>query len=94
VLGVWAEAEWVHALFVGVAAPISLLALFRSSPRGPGVAAAILAALGLAALTAGALGWPAGVDETGVTVGGSVLLAAAHMLNWRRTRRTAQGWIG
>lgn len=87
VLGVWAEAEWVHALFVVVAAPISLLALFRSSGRGPGGGAAILAVLGLAALTAGVIGRPAGVDETVVTVGGSLLLAAAHVLNWRRTRR-------
>jgi len=85
-LGVWAEAEWLHGLFVVVAAPISLMALLRSARRGLPVAPLVLALLGLAGLSAGVLGWPTEAAETLITVIGSLLLAAAHILNWRRLR--------
>lgn len=85
-LGVWADAEWAHWLFVGLAAPVSLIALARPSRRGLHLAPLALALLGLSGLLAGVLGWPAETAETGVTVAGSLLLAAAHLLNRRRQR--------
>ncbi len=85
-LGTWAEAEWVHWLFVGLAAPVSLIALSRPSRHGLPLALLFLAMLGVAGLFAGVLGWPSEADETRVTVAGSLLLATAHLLNWRRTR--------
>lgn len=86
VLGAWAEAEWVHWLFVALAAPVSLLAFVRSSPSGLSWGCVALAILGLAALIAGIAGWPDHEAETVMTVIGSGLLAAAHVLNWRRMR--------
>lgn len=85
-LGAWAEAEWVHWLFVGLAGPISLTALSRPSRQGLPLGLVFLAMLGVGTLIAGVLGWPTEADETTVTVAGSLLLATAHLLNWRRTR--------
>jgi len=84
--GRWAEAEWVHLLFVGIALPLTLHALrlaHRSRPLPPGAWAT--AAVGLALLLAGALGWPLHALETPLTVAGGLLLAALHSWNaWRR----------
>lgn len=76
----WAEAEWVHGVAIGLAAPLSILALW---PRreAPTIA---LALAGLVLLAMGALHWPSHDLETSITVGGSLLLAGAHLLNWRR----------
>jgi hypothetical protein len=82
----WSEAEWVHWLFVALAAPVSILALVRGSSSGVPWASVALAALGLAGLVAGVGGWPAHEAETLMTVMGSGLLAAAHILNWWRLR--------
>jgi len=80
-LATWAEAEWVHAAVIGMAAPISIFALWR---RAKGAAIIGLSALGLAILTLGAFHWPSAELETPITVAGSLVLAAAHILNWRR----------
>lgn len=85
VLGAWSQAEWVHGVFVMLALPLSLLALGRAHARRalpPRMWA--LAALGLAALTAGALGWPLERWETPITVAGSLMLVATHAWNLRR----------
>ncbi len=85
VLGVASKAEWVHLAFVAMAAPLAALALWRSHrhrPLPPPLWA--LAAVGLAGLLAGATGWPVHAWETPVTVAGSLLLASAHVWNWRR----------
>lgn len=85
--GVWAEAEWVHVVFVAIAAPLAGLALWRGHRRD-----ALpwplwtLAALGLLGLLAGAFGIPDEASETAMTVSGSVALASAHLWNWRRHR--------
>lgn len=78
-LAAWAEAEWIHAAAVASAAPISLFALTRQgSPRG----GLILGLCGLAALAAAAFVLPHAI-ETPATVAGGLILAAAHVLNWR-----------
>jgi len=87
-LGAWAEAEWVHALFVAIAAPVTVFALWRAhrQHRLPALAMASAAA-GLGLLLGGALGWPSHASETPMTVAGSLLLAATHVWNaWRRHR--------
>lgn len=81
-LGAWAEAAWVHWAFVAAAAPVSLWALTRPHIAGPCRTALTLASAGVLLLIAGAV---AGHNaETPLTVTGSLLLAAAHLLNWRR----------
>lgn len=85
-LGVFAEAEWVHWLFVALAVPASTLALLASGSwrSWPLLAGAIL---GLALMIAGAAGWPDHDLETLLTVAGGLALATVHALNWRRARR-------
>lgn len=82
IAGAWAEAEWVHGLFVAVAAPVSLWTLGRSRSRSLAVLA--LAIGGLALMVAGAAGVPSHEAETPLTVAGGMMLALAHGLNWRR----------
>lgn len=86
VVGSWAQAEWVHWLFVGLAAPISLFAFARAVPFGLPLGSIALAVLGISGLVAGVAGWPSHEAETLMTVMGSGFLAAAHVLNWRRMR--------
>lgn len=76
----WAEAEWVHGVAIGLAAPLSALALWRRR-EAPTIA---LALTGLALLALGAVHWPSHELEAPITVTGSLLLAGAHLLNWRR----------
>jgi len=84
-LGTWSEAEWVHIVFVLFAAPLSVAALGSAHRRRPLPAGMwAMAALGLALLTAGALGWPSARWETPVTVAGSLVLVATHVCNLRR----------
>ncbi|MCI4643412.1 MAG: MerC domain-containing protein [Hyphomonadaceae bacterium] len=85
--GVWAEAEWVHQLFVAVALPISGFAIWRSIslPGWKGFAA--LAVLGLALLIAAAFVEALHAFETPLTVAGAVLLASAHIWRWVNHRR-------
>jgi len=78
--GAWAEAPWVHWAFALTAAPISLWALTRR----PAVWPLGLGAAGLLLLFAGAAEFPGHETETVVTVAGGLLLACAHILNWRR----------
>lgn len=90
VFAAWAEAEWVHLLWVVLAAPLAGVALWRShrSRRLPR-ALWMLAIAGLGALAAGACGWPREVWETPATVAGSAMLAGAHVWNWARRHRHA-----
>lgn len=90
VLGLWAQAEWVHVLFVLVAAPVAVLSFVDPSTRRPRswrLAGAALLGLGL--MIAGALEIPSAADERVLTVVGGVLLAAAHIGNWRRRHHAA-----
>lgn len=84
-VGVWVHAEWVHVVFVCVAAPIALLAFMDWRARRPHAWPLVaLAALGLGLMLAGALGMPLVAWERPLTVVGGVVLATAHVLNWRR----------
>ncbi len=78
-----AEAEWVHLVFVGFAAPIAAFAFFRPGSQPPRHTKA-LAGIGIALLLSGALGPTAW--EPWITVTGSLALASAHVLNWRGAR--------
>lgn len=82
--GAWAEAEWVHWLFIAAAAPVSIFTFSRVRPRSPWLIGLALA--GLALLTAGAAEFPSHDAETPVTVLGSLVLSAAHIANWRQRR--------
>lgn len=83
--GAWSRAEWVHAVFAGVALPLSSGTLWRAHRHHPLPAALwAMAAAGLAGLLLGTLGWPSHAWETPVTVAGSLLVAGAHLWNWRR----------
>lgn len=63
--GVWAEAEWVHLVFVAIALPMTGFALWRAERRQPLPALAWLSAgMGLALLMAGALALPSHAWET------------------------------
>lgn len=84
--GAWAEAEWVHWLFVSLAAPLSLWALTQSRPLSR--TAIVLAPVGLAFLVMGAAGVPSHQMETPMTVAGGLILAVAHLAN-RRGRNAA-----
>ena len=83
VLGPWTHAEWVHLLFVGLAAPVAAWALLRPAHGAQAPVPMVLAGIaGVLLLLAGAFA-PESL-ETPITVAGSVTLAAAHVWNWRR----------
>ena len=84
-LGAWAEAEWLHILFVAVAAPLSAFALLGSAHGGRAPASLMgLAAIGVGLLAFGAFAAPSEAMETPLTVAGSLCLASAHIWNWLR----------
>lgn len=80
VVGVWAEAEWVHWAFVLTAAPISVWTLTRR----PAVPPLAFGVTGLGLLFAGAAGFPSHEAETLITITGSLMLTVAHGMNWFR----------
>ncbi|MEH6415979.1 MerC domain-containing protein [Pseudomonas sp. CGJS7] len=83
-LTAWTQIEWLHIAFVAFAAPVTALALYsarRSGSLRRGIVA--LAAIGLACLIAGATHAIGDAAELPLTVIGSVLLASAHVGNWR-----------
>ncbi len=81
VVATWAEAEWVHAVAIGLAAPMSALALWR---KGQALGVILMSLAGLSLMALGVAHWPSHAAETPITVAGSLLLAGAHLLNWRR----------
>jgi len=72
---------WVHPLLIGLALPVTGLALWRGYRRHRRIVPTSLgiAGLGLIALALAAEGW----GEALLTVGGGVLVSLAHILNWR-----------
>lgn len=87
-LGALANAEWVHILFLLVALPLSVVALWRKPDSKRDIAIMVLAVLGLGLLCAGAFPahWPE-LDEQ-LTILGSISLVAAHVWNrWTASAR-------
>jgi hypothetical protein len=80
-LAAWTGAPWVHGLLISLAAPLSAFALWRKSQRPVVI---LLALAGLSLMALGAVGWPRLALETPLTVCGSLLLATAHLFNWKR----------
>ncbi len=87
-LGMFAHAEWVHWVFIGLALPATAMALWSASrTHGLPIAVVVLAVCGLAGLTLGVLEIPSERLATPVTVAGSLLLVSAHTWNWLRQVR-------
>lgn len=86
-LASWTQAPWLHWAFVALALPTTAAALlrtWRARTLSPAVAAAAIAGLALLALGASEAFGEA--LEVPVTVAGSVVLASAHIANWRAHR--------
>ena len=81
-LGVLAEAEWVHKAFVLMAVPLSGYAISQALGGGRQIWFVALALLGLGLLLAGAFAEPLHDYETGLTVAGGLILAVAHLTRW------------
>jgi uncharacterized membrane protein (DUF485 family) len=78
-----AHAEWVHWIFVAVAAPTSFIAL-RHNRHSKSIMLILraIALVGLSLLTFGALGWPTHDIASAITVSGGLVLAACHLVNY------------
>lgn len=85
VLGLWAHAEWVHVVFVALAAPIAVFAFIDRKARRPRSWVMFsLAMFGLVLMLMGALAGHGVIYETALTVTGGAILAGAHIANLRR----------
>ncbi|MFZ2998462.1 MerC domain-containing protein [Sphingobium sp.] len=78
--------ESFHIIMLALAIPTSLFALIQSGRRHGDVRPLCLGSVGLLAMTFGAFLAATALTETLWTVSGSLLLAGAHILNWRRNR--------
>ncbi|MEM9707005.1 MAG: MerC domain-containing protein [Pseudomonadota bacterium] len=82
----WADVEWVHKLFVLLAAPVSLSTVFLRIRRAGGIIFSIAACAGLLALLAAAFFEPAHDHERLLTAIGGFVLGGAHLVWWLRHR--------
>lgn len=82
------EAEWLHKVFVGLAIPISIGAIFRNGrlPASSRKAFAAVVVTGLTLLTLAAFAEPLHDWEVLLTTIGAVLIASAHLWRWRALR--------
>lgn len=76
--------ESFHLIMLALAVPTSLLALVQGQRRHGGRAPILAGVAGLTLMSIGALVAHGELAETLWTVAGSLLLAGAHILNWRR----------
>lgn len=81
--------EYLHALAFLVALPISALAMLRGYRRHGLRVPSFVGVVGLILIGTGTTGGVWALTETGLTVGGSALLAIGHALNWRLGARRA-----
>ena len=79
--------ESFHIVMLALAVPTSLFALIKGRQRS-GKSPIFMGILGLMLMAAGAFLTRESLSEAALTVAGSALLAAAHILNWRRGTRT------
>ena len=82
--------EAIHAWLLACAIPISITVLGRSAHRHRAARGTLLLGIAGLSLMGGALLAPSEVLETAISVSGAVLLASAHILNWRRRSRCAR----
>ncbi len=80
----WAELEWIHKVFVLLAAPLSLYAISRRTAMPGWIPFASMALTGLCLMVAAAFVEPLRAYETPLTALGGVLLSSAHIGWWRR----------
>lgn len=76
--------ETFHIAMLAIAVPTSLFALAQGWRRSGSAGLLMMGAAGLAAMAAGALWAESDGAEAMWTVAGSLVLASAHWLNWRR----------
>lgn len=74
---------WVHWLLIGLAAPVSVYALWRGAAQHGSRTPWLLAALGFVLMAAGALAHGFGPIEPILTVAGGIIVAFAHWRNWK-----------
>ena len=83
VLGLLAEAEWVHQALVVLAVPIALFAFAQAANGQIRALFGLVAGLGASLLVAGAFVEALHDYETLLTVLGAILLAGAHLYRWQ-----------
>jgi len=81
--------ESFHLLMLAIAVPTSLFALLQGWRRHRAALPLGIGLAGLSLMAVGALLVRTPLSEAIWTVGGSALLAGAHILDWRRSLRTA-----
>lgn len=80
--------ESLHLVLLLFAVPVSAYALVHGYRHHGKVLPALFGGVGLGLLTAGVFAASSEAMETALTVGGGLLLATAHLRNWRlRGRR-------
>jgi len=77
---------WFHAIMLAGVLPIGAVALIGGWKRHRTGVPLLMGAMGLGLMAAGVALPVPGVLETGLTVIGSLALAAAHVGNWRARR--------
>jgi hypothetical protein len=88
VMGVVAEAEWLHQIFVIAAFCVVVFALFNTQKPSTRAVFAVLAVTGLGFLIAGAFAEAFHNYEVTLTVLGALILAVAHIYRWRTRHQT------
>jgi hypothetical protein len=79
--------ESFHLVMLALAVPTSLFALAQGWRRHGRTGPLLIGIAGLALMSVGALIAKSALAETLWTVAGSLLLAGAHIINWRRGLR-------
>lgn len=88
IAGALAEAEWIHAVLVLMALPITGFVIFKHLSSGGAATFPVLATIGLLLLLAAAFVEPLHDVEVLLTVLGAILLATAHIERWVSYGRT------
>ncbi|UAJ12757.1 MerC domain-containing protein [Polymorphobacter megasporae] len=82
---------WVHPVIFALAVPMATIALVRGWSDHRDRRPVLLGGLGLALLGLGLLAAEASAAEVLLTVAGGMIVAAAHLLNWRLGRHGHAG---